>query len=61
MPMISMMPPSLDSKATEAAGYRTAVILCCGYKLSSDILFALPRIRVSYDDTLEEISKKLPE
>lgn len=45
---------------TEAAGYRAAVILCCGYKQGTDVLFALPRIRVSYDDTLEEIASKLP-
>lgn len=45
---------------TQAAGYRAAVILCCGYKQSSDILLALPRIRVSYEDTLEMIEKKLP-
>lgn len=45
---------------TEAAGYRAAVILCCGYEQSSDIMFALPRIRVSYDDSLDDIAAKLP-
>lgn len=45
---------------TAQAGYSAAVILCCGYKQSADILFALPRIRVSYDDTLQQIAAKLP-
>ncbi len=45
---------------TQAAGYRAALILCCGYKQSADILFALPRIRVSYDDTLDDLASKLP-
>lgn len=45
---------------TEAAGYRAAVILCCGYELNSDILLTLPRIRISYNDPLSEIEKKLP-
>jgi len=34
--------------------------LCCGYEQSADILLILPRIRVSYNDTLEEIAGKLP-
>ncbi len=45
---------------TQGAGYRAALILCCGYKLSDDILLTLPRIRISYDDTIEDIAKKLP-
>lgn len=45
---------------TQAAGYRAALILCCGYKQSADILLTLPRIRISYNDTLEEIAAKLP-
>lgn len=42
------------------AGYRVAVGLCCGYKLRGEILLTLPRIRVSYDDTLVDFAKKLP-
>lgn len=45
---------------TRAAGYKAAVILCCGYKQSSELLLTLPRIRVSYDDTLEYFVKRLP-
>jgi peptidoglycan/xylan/chitin deacetylase (PgdA/CDA1 family) len=45
---------------TQGAGYRAALILCCGYELSADTLLTLPRIRVSYDDTIEEIAEKLP-
>lgn len=46
--------------ATQTAGYRAALILCCGYKIHADDLLTLPRIRISYDDTLEDIAKKLP-
>lgn len=45
---------------TEAAGYRAALILCCGYEQSADILLTLPRIRVSYDDTIEDFAGRLP-
>ncbi len=45
---------------TKAAGHRAALILCCGYEQSSDILLTLPRIRISYGDTLQEIGDKLP-
>ncbi len=45
---------------TQAAGYRAAVILCCGYKQSADLLLTLPRIRVSYDDTLQDFASRLP-
>lgn len=45
---------------TEAAGYRAALILCCGYKQSRDILHTLPRIRISYEETLADIAEKLP-
>ena len=41
-------------------GYRAAVGLCCGYKLRAEILLTLPRIRISYDDTLQDFAKKLP-
>lgn len=44
-----------------AAGYRAAVILCCGYNQQSDLLLTLPRIRISYGDSLDEIAKRLPE
>lgn len=46
--------------ATQAAGYRAAVILCCGFKVNADSLLTLPRIRISYDDKMDEIAKKLP-
>lgn len=42
------------------AGYRAAVTLCCGYQLRARDLLALPRIRVEYDETLEDFIKKLP-
>lgn len=42
------------------AGYRAAVGLCCGYKQRGESLLTLPRIRVSYDDTLTDFAKKLP-
>lgn len=45
---------------THAAGYRAGLILCCGYKLNAGILLTLPRIRISYNDTIQEIAKKLP-
>lgn len=47
--------------ATGAAGYRAAVILCCGYKQQADLRLMLPRIRISYGDSLEEIARRLPE
>jgi peptidoglycan/xylan/chitin deacetylase (PgdA/CDA1 family) len=45
---------------TAAAGYRAAVILCCGYKQRGDMLLMLPRIRVSYGDTVDALARKLP-
>lgn len=45
---------------TRAAGYQAAVILCCGYQQRSNMLFTLPRIRVSYDDSLDDFAKRLP-
>jgi len=45
---------------TQNAGYRAGVILCCGYEQQSDRMFLLPRIRVSYGDTLEDFAKRLP-
>lgn len=44
----------------EAAGYRAAVILCCGFKQSADEMLVMPRIRISYDDSLQDIAKRLP-
>jgi peptidoglycan/xylan/chitin deacetylase (PgdA/CDA1 family) len=41
-------------------GYRMAVGLCCGFKLRADILLILPRIRISFDDTLQDFVKRLP-
>lgn len=45
---------------TQAAGYRAAVILCCGYQQQAENLLTLPRIRVSYEDTLEDFAGRLP-
>jgi peptidoglycan/xylan/chitin deacetylase (PgdA/CDA1 family) len=45
---------------TRSAGYRAALILCCGYAQSADALLTMPRIRISYDDTISDISGKLP-
>lgn len=45
---------------TGNAGYKAALILCCGYEVSSDGLLTLPRIRISYDDTISDIAEKLP-
>lgn len=45
---------------TQAAGYQAAVILCCGYKQHADNLLLLPRIRVSYEDSLDDFAKRLP-
>lgn len=46
--------------AAGAAGYRTAVILCCGFKQSADEMLVLPRIRISYGDTLADLAERLP-
>ncbi len=42
------------------AGYESAVTLAAGYNQRVEDLFALHRIRVSYQDTLEEFGKRLP-
>lgn len=47
-------------KLVGETGYRAAVILCCGYRQRADALFTLPRIRISYEDALDEFIKKLP-
>lgn len=44
---------------TQAAGYRAAVTLCCGYEQRADMLLRMPRIRVSYGDTLEAFAHRL--
>ncbi len=41
-------------------GYHAAVGLCCGYQIKADMLMTLPRIRISYNDTLEDVIKRLP-
>jgi peptidoglycan/xylan/chitin deacetylase (PgdA/CDA1 family) len=46
--------------ATENAGYKAAVILCCGSKQRGDMMLELPRIRVAYEDTLQDLMKRLP-
>jgi peptidoglycan/xylan/chitin deacetylase (PgdA/CDA1 family) len=45
---------------TQAAGYKAAVILCCGFKIKSEQLLTLPRIRISYGDTINDFAKRLP-
>jgi peptidoglycan/xylan/chitin deacetylase (PgdA/CDA1 family) len=45
---------------TEAAGYRAALILCCGYKQSARGMFVLTRTRISYSDTLTDLASRLP-
>jgi peptidoglycan/xylan/chitin deacetylase (PgdA/CDA1 family) len=47
-------------RLVQQAGYQVAVGLCCSYRLRADGLLFLPRIRISYDDTLEDFAKKLP-
>jgi peptidoglycan/xylan/chitin deacetylase (PgdA/CDA1 family) len=42
------------------AGYESAVTLAAGYQQRADELFTLHRIRVSYQDTLDEFAKRLP-
>lgn len=51
--------PKVVSEA-QAAGYRAALILCCGYQLRSDTMLALPRIRISYGDSLDKVAGELP-
>jgi peptidoglycan/xylan/chitin deacetylase (PgdA/CDA1 family) len=42
------------------AGYETAVTIAAGYKQRADELFTLHRIRVSYNDTLQDLAARLP-
>lgn len=42
------------------AGFESAVTLAAGYKQRADELLTLHRIRVSYDDTLDDFAKRLP-
>ncbi|MBI5651922.1 MAG: polysaccharide deacetylase family protein [Chloroflexi bacterium] len=42
------------------AGIASAVTLASGYRQRADELFTLHRIRVSYDDSLDEFAKRLP-
>src|SRR5262249_12606195 len=46
--------------ATGKAGYKEAEVLCFGDKQRGDMLLELPRIRVSYEDTLQDFMKRLP-
>jgi peptidoglycan/xylan/chitin deacetylase (PgdA/CDA1 family) len=46
---------------TKRAGLESAVTLATGYRQRADELFTLHRIRVSYDDTLDEFAKRLPQ
>lgn len=64
-PTIAFAYPNGDYDASvvalvREAGYRVAAGLCCGYKLRGDLLLTLPRIRVSYDDSIQDFAKKLP-
>jgi len=43
------------------AGFEGAVTLAAGYKQRADELFTLHRIRVSYNDTLDDFAKRLPQ
>jgi len=42
------------------AGYESAVTLASGYRQRADQLFLLHRIRVSYNDSLDDFGKRLP-
>jgi hypothetical protein len=42
------------------AGFESAVTLAAGYRQRADELFTLHRIRVSYDDSLDDFAKRLP-
>jgi peptidoglycan/xylan/chitin deacetylase (PgdA/CDA1 family) len=42
------------------ARYESAVTLASGYRQRADELYALHRIRVSYNDTLDDFAKRLP-
>jgi peptidoglycan/xylan/chitin deacetylase (PgdA/CDA1 family) len=42
------------------AGYQSAVTLASGYKQRADALFTLQRIRISYNDSLDDLIKRLP-
>lgn len=42
------------------AGYQSAVTLASGYQQRADELFTLHRIRVSYNDSLDDFIKRLP-
>ncbi len=42
------------------AGYQSAVTLAAGYQQRADELFTLHRIRVSYNDSLDDFIKRLP-
>jgi peptidoglycan/xylan/chitin deacetylase (PgdA/CDA1 family) len=43
------------------AGFDSAVSLAAGYKQRANELFTLHRIRVSYNDTLDDFAKRLPQ
>ena len=42
------------------AGYEAGVGLAPGFKQGADALYTLHRIRVSYDDSLDDLAKRLP-
>jgi peptidoglycan/xylan/chitin deacetylase (PgdA/CDA1 family) len=43
------------------AGFESAVTLASGYKQRADELFTLHRIRISYNDSLDDLIKRLPQ
>ncbi len=43
------------------AGFESAVTLAAGYRQRADELFTLHRIRMSYNDTLDDLAKRLPQ
>ncbi len=64
-PMIALAYPFGEYNAAvvemlKRAGYQAAVTLNPGYRQRSDELFALHRIRVSYRDSLDDFSSRMP-
>jgi len=64
-PVVSLAYPFGEYNAAtiellKRAGIESAVTLAAGYRQRADELHTLHRIRVSYDDTLDEFAKRLP-
>ncbi len=65
-PMIAFAYPFGEYNAAvidllKRAGFEAAVTLDPGYRQRADELFTLHRIRVSYNDTLDDFAKRLPQ